>query len=78
LRGLGDKEAMRAAFATAKVQKREGMPTSGSYAYSNNNERKIFIERTEMEISQQIDTLISEGMDDMFETEFIKQKSETI
>lgn len=78
LRGLGDKEAISAAFATAKVQKREGMPTKGSYAYSKNNERKIFIDRTEKQISAQVDTMISEGVDDMFEKAFSKQKSETI
>ncbi len=39
LRGLGAKEAERAAFATAKKQKKEGMPTRGSYAFSNNGKR---------------------------------------
>jgi len=39
-RGLSQAMAKRAAFATARKQKREGMPTRNSYSYSNNNRRK--------------------------------------
>lgn len=46
LRGLNDREALGAAFATAKVQGREGMPTRGSFAFSSNNRRTAFIRET--------------------------------
>lgn len=41
-RGLQGREAIGAAFATARVQKREGMPTAGSYKFSRNGARKGF------------------------------------
>lgn len=46
LRGLDDREALRAAFATARVHKREGMPTRGSFAFSANGKRTGFLQST--------------------------------
>jgi len=46
LRGLGSREALSAAFATAKKHKREGMPTRGSYAFSSNGRRTGFVKNT--------------------------------
>lgn len=43
LRGLNEREALGAAFATAHVHKREGMPSRGSYAFSQNGRRTAFI-----------------------------------
>lgn len=77
-KGLSEKEAARAAFATAKVQKKEGMPTRDSYTYSKNNERKVFIERTAGVISSILDTIASTKMDDAFEKIFNQQQSEII
>lgn len=45
-KGLGEREALRAAFATAAVHKREGMPSRGSYGYARNGERKNWIKNT--------------------------------
>ena len=45
-RGLGEREAMSAAFATANVQRREGMPTNGSFAFSANGRRTGFVSET--------------------------------
>ena len=45
-RGLQGREAIGAAFATARVQKREGMPTVGSYRFSSNGQRKGFASTT--------------------------------
>ena len=45
-RGLGEREAMSAAFATANVQRREGMPTNGSFAFSSNGRRTGFVSET--------------------------------
>lgn len=43
LRGLPQREAQRAAFATAAVHKREGMPTRASYRFSRTGERTGFV-----------------------------------
>ena len=42
-RGRGASEALRAAFATAMVHRREGMPTRASYRFSRNGRRTNFI-----------------------------------
>lgn len=77
-KGLSEKEAKGAAFATAKVQKREGMPTINSYTYAKNNERKTFIERTNKVIEQKVDDMIITKVDQLFNTAFEKQHSEII
>lgn len=45
-RGLHPKAAKSAAFATARVQKREGLPTRKSFRFSKNGRRKGFIKHT--------------------------------
>lgn len=45
-KGLQGREAISAAFATANVQKRTGMPTPGSYRFSNNGDRLGFASKT--------------------------------
>lgn len=45
-KGLSDKEASRAAFATANVHKLEGMPTKRSYGFSKNGRRLGFFSGT--------------------------------
>lgn len=45
-KGLSDREAKSAAFATAHVHAREGMPTRASYAFSSTGERTGFIAET--------------------------------
>ena len=42
-RGLSGREAVSAAFATARIHKREGMPSSNSFGYSSTGERTGFI-----------------------------------
>jgi len=42
--GISDKEALSLAFATAKVQKKEGMSTQGSRAFSQSGERQQFLQ----------------------------------
>lgn len=46
LRGHDMKEAKRIAYATINRHHIEGLPTRGSYAYSNNNRRTKFIEQS--------------------------------
>ncbi len=42
-KGLSDEESKRAAFATATIHKREGMPTKASSRFSKNGERTGFV-----------------------------------
>ncbi len=53
-KGLTEREALKPAFATAYTQKREGMPTRGSYGYSRNGQRLNWIKTTLSEFSQQL------------------------
>lgn len=46
LRGVRGEEALRAAFATARKHKREGIPTRSSYAFSENGRRTGFVRAT--------------------------------
>jgi hypothetical protein len=78
LRGLSDKEAKSAAFATAKKHKEEGMPTSGSYTYSNNGRRLAFIKEVEDGKGKKADKVIRTGIDNNVSKTFNKTKSETI
>jgi hypothetical protein len=78
LRGLGEKEAMRAAFATAKTHKKEGMPTKGSYAYSKTGQRTKFIRIVDKAIGKDVDTFISNGFDRIVDAKYHEVKSETI
>lgn len=45
-KGLGVKEAKKASFATAKKHKKEGMPTAGSFGFSNDGTRLNFLRDT--------------------------------
>ena len=53
-RGLNDKDALSAAFATAKVQKREGMSTEASRSYSKTGERQRFMQAVDMGSTNEI------------------------
>lgn len=57
-----DKEALSAAFAIAKKHAKEGMPTSGSFAFSNNSRRTLSISESYNENEEKIDELIDNGL----------------
>ena len=78
LKGLPEKEARKAAFATAQVQKREGMSTLGSRKFSKSGKRQQFIEIASTRVEKQVDSIVLLGMDEIFNTEFHKQKDEKI
>lgn len=77
-KGLSERAALSAAFATAHKHKREGMPTLGSYKYSKTGQRLMFIQRAEQRIRKELDLKMSLGMDTLFNDQFFKQKSEVI
>lgn len=78
LRGLSEKAALSAAFATAKKQKVEGMPTTGSYAFSSTGERKTFIQIVDEKVTPELNDLISNGLDLIVDELFHQTESETI
>ena len=78
LRGLSEEEAKRAAFATAKKQKKEGMSTEGSKQYSKTGERQGFLQRMEEATGPAVDTLVLRGFDDLVGAKFHETKSETV
>lgn len=78
LKGLSAKEALSAAFATAKVQKKEGMSTAASRRFSKNGQRQNFIGNVINAKEPEIDKVATTGMDQIFEQLYTKQKNETI
>jgi hypothetical protein len=77
-KGLGAKEAKSAAFATAKVQKKEGMSTAASKRFSKNGKRQDFIKDVIDKQDLAINKIIDNGMDNIFDSYYNKQKTETI
>lgn len=61
-RGLHDREAIGAAFATAKIHSREGMPTRKSLVYSATGQRTGFIAQTIKESQEEVRTLVETSM----------------
>lgn len=57
-KGLTEKEAKSAAFATANKHKKEGMPTKGSYAFSKNGRRLNFIDSAYQSVAEKIQRII--------------------
>ncbi|MFB6453723.1 hypothetical protein ACE38W_00505 [Chitinophaga sp. Hz27] len=78
LRGLSEEEAKRAAFATANVHKKQGMPTAASTDYSSTGERTKMIERAFEKKQTELDNWMTNGFDQIVEEEFQKTKSETV
>lgn len=66
-KGYGEILAKRYAFATAIVQKREGIPTRASYRFSSNGRRTGWIDRT-IELNQnRIEDITESNVLDIFE-----------
>lgn len=77
-RGLNEREAIRAAFATANKHKKEGMPTKSSAIYSKTGQRTKFINTVDKAISADVDKMVSDGLDDIVERKYREEKSEII
>lgn len=62
--GISDeKVALSAAFAIAKTHKKEGMPSQGSYAHSQNGQRTESLERTLNDNENAYDQILENGID---------------
>lgn len=59
-RGLSGRDAIGAAFATAQVHKREGMPSRASYRFSSSGERTGFVRTVIEDNTERIGATISE------------------
>lgn len=77
-RGLGEREAQSAAFATVKTWMKEGMPTQASKRFSRTGSRTNMIENAFAGSGDRIDDYMSNGIDFVVEERFQMEKSETI
>lgn len=77
-KGRETKEAKQLAAMTINAWKRDGMPTSGSYAYSETGERLKFIAIVKKVINTKVDRTMSDGLDKIVNQKFHETKSETI
>lgn len=77
-RGLSGRDAVGAAFATAKVHAREGMPSRESYKHSSTGKRTGFIKEAVndkmQEIQSRLSTLYSKELIIQFADEFQSPK----
>lgn len=69
-RGLGAKDALRASFATAHVQKKEGRPTRRSFKYSKDGTRTGFIETTLQSVEDKVFKILERRIGDKLELSF--------
>lgn len=78
LRGLDPKEALSAAFATAKKQKNEGMPTEASRRFAKSGVRTFFLEVTEISLGRKVQDVILGDINALISKKINETKSETI
>lgn len=71
-RGLGEREAVRAAWATRAKHKREGMPTRSSYAFAKNGRRSGFIKHGIAGAIEEIRTLFQDKTGEMVEVFYLE------
>ena len=62
--GLSDEEAVRAAFATNEVHKREGMPTEASKVHSQTGKRIGFVEDGTKDVMIVVEQIMAEAFEE--------------
>jgi hypothetical protein len=77
-RGLPEKEATAAAFATIKVWMKEGMSTQASKRFSQTGSRQHFVEHAITGNEDKIDAYMLNSFDFAVDEAYHKEKSETI
>lgn len=75
-RGLSGREAIGAAFATAHVHAREGMPTRASYQHSGTGERTGFVRTAVVDRIDKIGESIQRRFGQMLELQFANSFSD--
>lgn len=76
--GYDSKKAKSVAFAILKTQQKEGMPTYNANRYSSTGRRTSVLTQTFTLINPALDRTIFNGIDELIDTEFNKQKTETL
>lgn len=76
--GVSEKQALGIAFAIANKQEKEGMPTQGSYQYSETGQRTGAVDEALERNREKFDQKVNDAIDDIVNEELNKQKSETI
>jgi hypothetical protein len=71
---ITDKQALKLAFATAEVQKIEGLSTEASKIYSSTGQRQFFMESVEVLFKDYLDNWIFEGFETVINTITKEQK----
>jgi hypothetical protein len=77
-RGLPEKEATAAAFATIKVWMKEGMSTQASKRFSQTGSRQHFVENAITGNEDKIDEYMLNSFDFAIDEAYHKEKSETL
>lgn len=72
VKGLGEKEARGAAFATATKHKREGMPTRASSRFSSTGKRTGFLEVSRAEADKRLTTELENSLASALETTILE------
>lgn len=76
--GIRGRAALRVAYLIAKKHKQEGMPTESSKQYSQTGERKGFLKDADERPENRTTQIIDNGIDQMMDAVFSKQKNETV
>lgn len=77
-RGLDEKEATAAAFATVTVWMKEGMPTQASKRFSSTGSRTNFVDHAFTEHAAEINKAIEVNIDKAVDELFKREKNEII
>ncbi|TXI85976.1 MAG: hypothetical protein E6Q36_10095 [Chryseobacterium sp.] len=77
-KGRDEATAKQLSAMTINAWKREGMPTSGSYAYSETGKRTQFISIVKTIVNGKVNATMSDGLDKIVNKKFNETKSETI
>ena len=75
--GYDGKKAKQVAFAILKTQVKEGMPTHNAHRYSSTGRRTAVLAQTLTLLQPLIDHKIDTGIEQIIETEFHKQQTQT-
>lgn len=72
---ISDKKALQLAFATAEVQKKEGMSTISAEQFSANGKRQQFLSSLNILFNDYLDNWIFEGLDFFINSESKERKT---
>jgi hypothetical protein len=77
-KGRDEKTAKQLAAMTINAWKRDGMPSSGGFAYSETGQRTKFIQIVHKAINGKVNTTMSNGLDKIVNETFHQTQSETV